>query len=188
MNFADIKDDLPWADEQPAAQPKQGRPLQRAVAAPVPERGQLGGMNDVVRFVQAGKATMTFVSKKTGARFTFRFARPEPVPGQRRPTWVSLMSGPDNESSYEFLGTVWEDLSWGLTYKHSFKSRVKESAPSVVALKWLVAQLGGVLRGQESRLLEQAEVWHEGRCARCGRKLTVPESIATGFGPECATK
>jgi hypothetical protein len=28
-------------------------------------------------------------------------------------------------------------------------------------------------------------VWHEGSCARCGKKLTVPESIESGFGPEC---
>ena len=30
------------------------------------------------------------------------------------------------------------------------------------------------------------EVWHEGRCGRCNRALTVPESIASGIGPECA--
>lgn len=29
------------------------------------------------------------------------------------------------------------------------------------------------------------EVWHEGRCGRCGRALTVPESIASGIGPVC---
>jgi len=28
-------------------------------------------------------------------------------------------------------------------------------------------------------------VFHEGACGRCGRTLTVPESIASGFGPEC---
>jgi hypothetical protein len=32
------------------------------------------------------------------------------------------------------------------------------------------------------------EFWHEGKCCRCGRKLTVPASIASGIGPECATK
>jgi hypothetical protein len=29
------------------------------------------------------------------------------------------------------------------------------------------------------------EVWHEGRCGACGRRLTVPESIERGLGPEC---
>lgn len=32
------------------------------------------------------------------------------------------------------------------------------------------------------------EFWHEGRCAACARRLTVPQSIATGFGPECAER
>lgn len=38
---------------------------------------------------------------------------------------------------------------------------------------------------QDKELPEQIEVWHEGRCGRCGRRLTVPESIANGLGPEC---
>lgn len=28
----------------------------------------------------------------------------------------------------------------------------------------------------------------EGACGRCGRKLTVPGSIASGIGPTCAEK
>lgn len=34
--------------------------------------------------------------------------------------------------------------------------------------------------------LGRIEVWHEGRCGRCARRLTVPESILIGIGPECA--
>jgi hypothetical protein len=34
-------------------------------------------------------------------------------------------------------------------------------------------------------LPESLEIWHEGSCLRCGRKLTVPESIESGYGPEC---
>jgi hypothetical protein len=30
------------------------------------------------------------------------------------------------------------------------------------------------------------EVWHEGKCGKCGRALTVPSSILTGIGPECS--
>ena len=32
------------------------------------------------------------------------------------------------------------------------------------------------------------EIWHEGRCAACARRLTVPQSIATGLGPDCADR
>ncbi len=34
----------------------------------------------------------------------------------------------------------------------------------------------------------QAFAMYEGRCSRCGRKLTVPASIHHGLGPECAGK
>ena len=30
------------------------------------------------------------------------------------------------------------------------------------------------------------EIMHEGRCCRCNRTLTHPDSIKTGIGPECA--
>jgi hypothetical protein len=32
------------------------------------------------------------------------------------------------------------------------------------------------------------EFWHEGRCAACARRLTVPQSIERGLGPECALR
>ena len=32
----------------------------------------------------------------------------------------------------------------------------------------------------------EIEVWHEGACCYCGRKLTVPASIELGIGPDCA--
>ena len=34
-------------------------------------------------------------------------------------------------------------------------------------------------------LPEQFEFYHEGRCCVCARRLTVPESITDGVGPEC---
>lgn len=37
-------------------------------------------------------------------------------------------------------------------------------------------------------LLEELEVYHHGRCGRCGRKLTDPDSIVQGMGPECRKK
>ena len=38
----------------------------------------------------------------------------------------------------------------------------------------------------KAALPKTVEVWHEGICGRCGRKLTVPESVERGLGPECA--
>lgn len=128
---------------------------------------------DIKRFVLGGNARFTLVSKKTGTRFTYRARKPEP--GDL--TFVSLMNGPDNESSYEFLGTIFPDGS----YRHGKRSRIAESAASATAFAWFHAIVAA------GRIPDTLEFWHEGRCGRCGRTLTVPESIATGFGPECAS-
>lgn len=147
------------------------------------EAGRFETATDVQRFIEAGNATLTLVSGKSGTRFTFKFTRPDPQPRRDRPIWVKLLSGADNESSYEFLGTVWITAANGMSYayRHSAKSRVSTDAASVRALMWLLKKLNLA----DASLFTQAEVWHEGRCGRCGRKLTVPSSIASGFGPEC---
>lgn len=142
-------------------------------------RGQLTTPASVVSYILAGNATLTLVSKKTGSRLTLKFQRPDPEPSRRRPVFAKVLTGSDNVNDFEFVGTIWPDATW--TYKHSAKSRVTENAPSVAALKWMVR----LLNMAPEALLAQAEVWHEGRCGRCGRKLTVPSSIESGFGPEC---
>jgi len=118
----------------------------------------------------AGKATLTIKSKKTGVRYTYRFNRP-PGDDPARCVWVRVLTGPD---SYRYLGVLWPD---------TMKYHPKGQEPSSRAIAWVIQTLKG--RG-EGALLEDVEVWHEGKCCRCGRQLTTPESIARGLGPECA--
>ena len=148
--------------------------------------GALTTSIDLRRFLLAGHAIVTVKSRKTGSRFTFKFSRPDEEPNQprERPIWVRVLSGADNNSDYAYLGTVWIDAQGIWAYRHGRKSRVAENAPSVAAAKWFIA----ILQRDPAKLFETAEIWHEGRCGRCGRRLTVPESISTGFGPECAGK
>lgn len=125
------------------------------------------------QYMRAGKATVTVKSTKTGARFTFR-VRAAPNGAVH---FVDVLNGADNESSYAYLGCLRRDM-----YQHGRKSKVGDTAASVVAFKWVWQQLA---RG---RMPSTLEIWHEGVCGRCGRKLTVPESVAAGLGPECAGK
>lgn len=127
-------------------------------------------------FVLAGNATFTVVSKKTGTRFTFRVRVPKDKGSDLR--FVSVLTGSCNESDYQYLGVV----AHGRTYVHGLKSRISLEAPSAKAACWFFFR---ALRGLD---LADCDVWHAGTCGRCGRKLTVPESIATGLGPECAGK
>lgn len=135
---------------------------------------QLATAADVRAFMFAGNAILTLVSKSTGNRFTFKIRQPEPS----KPWFVTVLSGSDNEASYSFLGSIFADGS----YRHGARSKIVHDAPSAQAFAWFHRQLA------RDAIPPTLEVWHEGRCGRCGRTLTVPESIARGIGPECATK
>jgi len=135
--------------------------------------GQLTTIESICRFAFAGKAPLTLRSRKTGTRFTYRIT--ESKDGQRH--YVALLAGADNEGDYQYLGTF-----HGGHYAHGRKSAITPFAPSARAFAYFAENL------QRSILPTDLEVWHEGKCAHCGRKLTVPTSISTGFGPDCAEK
>ncbi len=146
------------------------------------ESARLDDAEDIRKFVLAGNATFTLVSIGTGVRFTFR------VRAQRTNSvtylahsmrFVSVLTGSSNENDFEFLGSIFSNGR----YSHGRKSRVTLGAPSSKAFAWFWARLAGD-RGPSP----VAEFWHEGKCGRCGRKLTVPESIASGIGPECSKR
>lgn len=149
-------------------------------------RNEVGRLHDAEtarRFLLGGNATVTVVSKRTGTRFTFKVRecgspsyKENLARGAESVHFVKVLTGPDNEADYGFLGTIFG----GTAYRHGRKSRIAVSAPSAQAFAWFAGEL---LAG---RLPEGVDVYHAGRCGRCGRKLTVPESITTGFGPECA--
>jgi hypothetical protein len=138
-------------------------------------------------FIMAGNATVTLVSKKTGTRFTYRVQAPhhEGKEGtnairdvSKDIRFVQVLTGQDNENSYRYLGYI----KRGVYFHGGAKAKIGQDAPSAKAFAWAHKRL---VQGAD---LEQLEIWHEGRCCRCARKLTVPESIASGIGPECATK
>lgn len=133
----------------------------------------------VQAYALAGNATLTVESKKTGTRFTFRIAFPRDKAGaidRTAPLMVSVLSGPDNVTDYSYLGFIRRGL-----YLHGTKSRISADAPSAIAFAWF-------FRAMTQNRLEAATVLHHGHCGRCGRVLTVPSSIRSGIGPECAKK
>jgi uncharacterized protein DUF6011 len=130
-------------------------------------------------FLLGGNARVTLVSTKTGTRFTFRVRTkdtPKKDAAAVAPWFVALLTGPENTTDYTFLGTIFEDK----TYRHGRKSRVAPEAPSAKGFAWAWSFIA---RGE---LPPGCEVWHEGRCGRCGHPLTDPASIAMGLGPVCA--
>jgi len=128
--------------------------------------------SDSVRtYVLAGKAVFTVLNTRTGNRFTFRVNK-----GKRSgaPHFVSVLTGSDNNSSYSYAGAIFDATN----FRWTRKSRLFRNAQSVLTFSWFWSNL--------DRLPEFIEVYHHNHCGRCGRLLTVPESITNGVGPVCA--
>lgn len=134
---------------------------------------------DASKFALAGNATFTVVSRVTGTRYTYKVSRRD----DNSPWYiVGVLTGPDNDRSYTYIGSVgWDRERY--PNPRFFPRRGVEAPPSANAFKW-VLETGLV----NDNAWERVDFHHAGRCGRCGRTLTVPESIETGFGPECANK
>ena len=122
-------------------------------------------LSDGLSYVQGGRGRFTLVGREH--RYTYRLSRSD----DDKLTFVKVLSGPDNDSDYTYLGFIPEA---GDRLVAGRKGR--PDAPSFKALDWWLHHPNhpGV------------EFWHEGACCKCGRTLTNPESIARGIGPHCA--
>ncbi len=116
-------------------------------------------------FLFAGKAAFTLQSKVTGTHFSYRIS--ESKDGSVFFASV-VLSG-----SKLYVGIIPSDKRE--QFRSTRASKLPSSHPAVAALEWFLKHLDSA----------QVELHHEGKCGRCSRKLTHPDSIATGIGPEC---
>lgn len=148
-------------------------------------KGNLADADTAIRFVTAGNAYFTVRSLKTGTRYTFRVSQAKAKEGYcrwcrrdvcvcKQPFFVSFLSGPENTSDYTYLG-------WIKDNQFSTTKASARFADSVVFKAFAYVWRNLI----QHTMPPQTELWHEGRCGRCGRKLTVPASIEAGIGPEC---
>ena len=154
------------------ASPLESNPTLLAI-----RKGTVDGAN-LRTFILAGDSIFTVENEATGGRFTFKVSRAD---GENpdRPWFVGLLAGPDNTSDYRYMGCIFE----GAKYVITRKSWIAPDSPSQKAFMWLWLRVASA-----APLPSSVKVYHMGRCGRCGRPLTVPESIRTGLGPVCAGK
>jgi hypothetical protein len=138
-------------------------------------KGQITDAKAAMKYMLAGKSFVTLVSLASGHRFTYKIELTDKRNPNDADAWfVSLLNGPDNWSNYQYIGLIVNG-----SFRRTAKSRVTDNAPSFIGFAFCFSRLSqGVISG--------FEFWHEGKCGRCGKKLTVPESVAAGFGPDCA--
>lgn len=121
-------------------------------------------------FVFGGNSIFTLESGVTGNHFTYRVRKAKDRKGLY---FVSVLKGRDNTENYVYVGIL---TKAGVRLTKASK-HTKDSL-CVKALDFFMQHLKNVP--------EELHVYHEGRCCCCGRRLTTPESIKSGIGPECA--
>ena len=128
-------------------------------------------------FLLAGRAI--FTAEHGGERRTYQVVRPE-VQLPLLPYVVRLLAGPCNLRDYVNLAVLFPDRR--VLRILDVASHPCDSA-AVRLLQWsLRSVFDGVGPPAGSTIA------NSGHCGRCGRLLTVPESIRTGLGPECAAR
>lgn len=127
------------------------------------------------KFIHAGLAIFTILNEETGNRYTYKVEKSNKEPNK---FFVSLLTGPDNLHDYTYIGMI-ADNKFFATKGTKIK---KDSTPWLVA-DWL---LNKALNS--GRIFPPIiHVYHISRCGRCGRPLTTPKSVQTGYGSECAS-
>ena len=119
-------------------------------------------------YMLAGDAVLTFRNIRTAKRHTFRITKAK---DRDEPHFIKVMTSSEGS---KFLGTIFNRR----IYRRGHKSTYSKESDQHRAFEWLWKNIDDIH--------PDIEVWHEGRCLRCHRRLTVPESIERGYGPECA--
>ena len=120
----------------------------------------------VKKLVLAGNALITLQSGKTGKHFTYKIKRSKT---DDNVYFAYCLYGSDNKNDYKYVGCYFADTKIFHLVK-TYKNIVTISCPpSIRAIKFLFKDLDNIH--------PQLYVYHEGKCARCGRTLTTPESI-----------
>ena len=127
-------------------------------------------------FFFGGNAIFTIKSDKSGEHKTFKIKE---MPSTNHVGTilfsVFLLTAPEH---YTYLGITNKSGLFRLTKA----SKQNDASPAVKTIRWFLKHLVG------DKIFSAAQIMHEGRCGRCGRPLTHPESILSGIGPECAKK
>jgi hypothetical protein len=125
------------------------------------------------------KEAMKEQGKESADHYAYRIEKAEFEDG-RSMHFVQALTGQDNTSDYTYVGVLHPSQgSIRFTRKSAFHPA---ATPVQIAQRVLQRIFAG--QGEE---IERAgwEVHHMGKCGRCGRALTTPESCESGIGPEC---
>lgn len=135
------------------------------------EKYELKGAETIRRFITGGRAIVTLTSPTTKS-------------------YTYLIKTPANESQFDagtlFVYVITHNKQWfyvgmitpQFEFKLTFHSNWSDSHEITKGFRYIMnmAKTDGEWK---------MKLYHVGRCARCGRKLTDYKSIMAGMGPKC---
>lgn len=131
---------------------------------------------NIKSFLLSGKAKFTVESLKTNKHYTYRVVKCD----DKDMYFVSVNT---EYEAYMFIGNMWADTDLtDFKFMKSKKLREDSDPQSVVVFKFIIERY---LMSDNPH--KDIVFYHHGKCGRCGRKLTTPESIKLGLGPYCAS-
>jgi len=129
--------------------------------------------SESLAFITAGKSTFTVLNPNTMNRYTYFVKKAK----KGDVTFVSVLTGPDNNTHYSYIGIIKDGV-----FQLTDKSKFDFTSVSVKTFNYIFNRL------KTNTLDSFIEILHEGKCGRCGKKLTTPDSIKSGYGPDCFKK
>lgn len=150
------------------------------------EQGRLKFAGEIRRYILGGNSKFTIVNGERRFTYTVKSAKRDRdanwTTGNQDRTryFVGLLTGSDNDSSFQYIGMMYQCADGSYNFTATKGSRIGSDTRSFTTflLLWNMIEYG-------CRVPKGFEFWHVGSCCVCGRTLTVPESIAGGIGPEC---
>lgn len=148
---------------------------------------------DALAFMLGGNSWFTFKSLKTNKDFSFGIIdakvwsaseRKKVATPERKN--VFLFIGANQVvvgKSYAWMGSILQDKQTG-EWRYS-PGRTRDLPDECEGEKAFMFVFNSFLAGTRLPLLE---IWHQGVCACCGKRLTVSKSIELAIGPVCGKK
>lgn len=135
--------------------------------------------------VDNGEVHYTYRVVKVTGKAQGVYAKPGAV---YPPSYYASVRTGAAEDAYTYLGALRTERGEGYPeVALTRSSHYRHTDLAVRVLCWALRVIWADGHWHGAALPERYRIQHEGRCGKCGRSLTNPESIASGIGPVCAT-
>lgn len=132
-------------------------------------------------FFIAGRAIFTVANETTKKHYTYKIVKKTFEETKEVKFFLNVLTGPDNTSNYTYVGEfvpAAQDRQTNVRLTRKSPYRADNQIVRVAA--WALFLAKTQTEPPPGYLIQ-----HAGRCGKCGKPLTEPESLKSGFGPTC---